>query len=136
MRVRNHIRQTSVLMTPIIAANLQSDPASTEGSLRLRGRPHNTLATSSPTVGHRNCPKNLRLSKHTDMTIHWKAIEEHFLIVYTISIHPFSGENPFSEFYPKILSPLELNVESSTVSHNPSLARVAMRLRSSIPCHA
>jgi hypothetical protein len=24
-------------------------------------------------VWHRNWPKNLRLSKHTDMTIHWKA---------------------------------------------------------------
>jgi hypothetical protein len=24
-----------------------------------------------------NGPKNLRLSKHTDMTIHWKDLEEH-----------------------------------------------------------
>jgi hypothetical protein len=25
--------------------------------------------------------KNLRLLKHTDMTIHWKGLEEHFLMV-------------------------------------------------------
>jgi hypothetical protein len=25
--------------------------------------------------------KILRLSKHTDMTIHWKALEKHFLMV-------------------------------------------------------
>jgi hypothetical protein len=33
------------------------------------------------TIGHRNSPKHLRLSKPTDMTIHWKALEEHFLMV-------------------------------------------------------
>jgi hypothetical protein len=41
--------------------------------------------------------------KTTDMTIHWKALEEHFLMV------PFDsmvfGENAFSEFFPKNLSP-------------------------------
>jgi hypothetical protein len=36
----------------------------------------------SPRVGHRNFPKYFRLSKPTDMTIHWKALEEHFLMVY------------------------------------------------------
>jgi hypothetical protein len=35
----------------------------------------------SPRAGHRNCPKRLRLLKHTDMTIHWKALEEHLLMV-------------------------------------------------------
>jgi hypothetical protein len=25
-------------------------------------------------------PKNLTLSKHTNMTIHWKGLEEHFLM--------------------------------------------------------
>jgi hypothetical protein len=30
---------------------------------------------------HRNCQQNLRLSKHTDVTIHWKAIQKHFLMV-------------------------------------------------------
>jgi hypothetical protein len=34
----------------------------------------------SPRVGHRNCSKK-RLSQPTDMTIHWKALEEHFLVV-------------------------------------------------------
>jgi hypothetical protein len=29
---------------------------------------------------HRFCPTNFRLSKHTDMTIHWKALDEHFLM--------------------------------------------------------
>jgi hypothetical protein len=33
----------------------------------------------SPRAG--NCKKTLRFSKHTDMTIHWKALEEHFLMV-------------------------------------------------------
>jgi hypothetical protein len=36
---------------------------------------------------HRNCPKNLRLSKPTDMTILWKALEEHFLMVPFFVIH-------------------------------------------------
>jgi hypothetical protein len=31
--------------------------------------------------GHRNCPKYLRFSKHTLMTIHLKDLEEHFLMV-------------------------------------------------------
>jgi hypothetical protein len=30
--------------------------------------------------GHRNCPKYLRLTKHIDITIHWKGLEEHFLM--------------------------------------------------------
>jgi hypothetical protein len=30
---------------------------------------------------HQNCPNKLRLSKHTDMTIHWKVLQEHFLMV-------------------------------------------------------
>jgi hypothetical protein len=29
---------------------------------------------------HRNCPKYLRLSEHTVMIIHWKALEENFLM--------------------------------------------------------
>jgi hypothetical protein len=32
-------------------------------------------------MGYRNSPKDSRLLKHTDMTIHWKALEEHFLMV-------------------------------------------------------
>jgi hypothetical protein len=38
-------------------------------------------------------PPKLRLSKHTDMTIYWKALEEHLLIVqFSFLIQPFSGE--------------------------------------------
>jgi hypothetical protein len=37
----------------------------------------------------RNCQNNLRLSKHADMTIHWKALEEHFL---SVLIQAFSVE--------------------------------------------
>jgi hypothetical protein len=41
-------------------------------------------------------PQNLRLSKHTDMTIHWKAIEEHFLVVSLVFFYStFCGENTF-----------------------------------------
>jgi hypothetical protein len=32
-------------------------------------------------MGHSKFQKNLRLLKHTDMTTHWKALEEHFLMV-------------------------------------------------------
>jgi hypothetical protein len=34
------------------------------------------------------------------MTIHWKGLEEHFLIVFQ-----FLGKNAFSEFFPKNLRP-------------------------------
>jgi hypothetical protein len=40
----------------------------------------------------RNCPQNLRLSKPTDMTIHWKCLEEHFLMAPSM-------ESAFSEFF-------------------------------------
>jgi hypothetical protein len=35
----------------------------------------------SPRAGHTNCPKNLRMSKSTEMPFHRKALEEHFLMV-------------------------------------------------------
>jgi hypothetical protein len=47
-------------------------------------------------------PKNVRLSKHADMTIHWKAIEVHFLMVPIVfSIKPFSVNSGkrFSVFF-------------------------------------
>jgi hypothetical protein len=44
--------------------------------------------------------KNLRLSKPTDMTIHWKALREHFLMVpLAFRFNQFQGENAFSEFF-------------------------------------
>jgi hypothetical protein len=48
-------------------------------------------------AGHRNCPKKLILSKPTDMTIHWKAHEEHFLMVPLVSrFNQFRVQNSFS----------------------------------------
>jgi hypothetical protein len=51
--------------------------------------------------------QNLRLSKYTNMIIHWKGIEEHFLLVVPLVFrfnHDFGGRNEFSEFFSKILS--------------------------------
>jgi hypothetical protein len=39
------------------------------------------MATSVTKGGTQKLPKYLRSSKPTDMTIHWKALEEHFLTV-------------------------------------------------------
>jgi hypothetical protein len=65
----------------------------------------------SPRAGHRNYQTNLRLSKYIDMTIHWKALEEHFLtgpLVFNyFSIQPFSGKK-FSEFFSNKTSVLRL----------------------------
>jgi hypothetical protein len=60
-------------------------------------------------VWHNNvilAPKDW-LSVHTDMTIHWKALEEHFLMVPLVfRFNHFRGENAFSELFSKNLSPL------------------------------
>jgi hypothetical protein len=62
----------------------------------------NRAIVLSPRVGHRNCPKNLRLSKYTDMTIHWKALEEHFLMVLVFRFTHFRGiKSAFSVLLPK-----------------------------------
>jgi hypothetical protein len=45
-----------------------------------------------------SCRKHLRLSKYTDMTIHWKALEEHFLMVPL-----FLFGNAFSELKTPVL---------------------------------
>jgi hypothetical protein len=39
------------------------------------------METSVKRVENRNYPKDIRLSKTTDMTIHWKTLEKHFLMV-------------------------------------------------------
>jgi hypothetical protein len=45
-------------------------------------------------------PQNLRLSKHTDMTIHWKGLEGHFLMVPLVfQFNHFRGKDSFSEFF-------------------------------------
>jgi hypothetical protein len=55
-------------------------------------------------VGHINCPKKGRLSKPTDMTIHWKALEEHFLMVPLVfRFNNFQVKNAFSEFFSKLM---------------------------------
>jgi hypothetical protein len=47
--------------------------------------------------------QKLRLSKPTDMTIHWKATEEHFLMEPLVfRFNPFLGN--FSEFLSKNIS--------------------------------
>jgi hypothetical protein len=45
-------------------------------------------------------PERLTIVEVTDMTIHWKVVEEHFLMV----VH-FPVKNAFSEFFSKNLSP-------------------------------
>jgi hypothetical protein len=46
------------------------------------------MVTSVTKGGTQKLPTNLRLSKHTDMTIHWKALEEHLLMEpLSFSIH-------------------------------------------------
>jgi hypothetical protein len=46
-------------------------------------------------------PKILRLLKHTNMTIHWKALEEHFLIEPLVFHFNHFWKNAFSEFFSK-----------------------------------
>jgi hypothetical protein len=69
--------------------------------------------TSDNKGGTQKLPNKFRLSKHTDMTIHWKALEEHFLMVPLLfRFSHFQGENPFSEFFSKNLSPERVKVVS------------------------
>jgi hypothetical protein len=50
---------------------------------------------TSPRAGQRNCPPKLSLSKYTDITIHWNALEEQFLIVLSTI---FCGKMNFLNF--------------------------------------
>jgi hypothetical protein len=52
------------------------NPLRTDGDFCHQG----LMVTSVTRAGHRNCPNNLSLSKHANITIHWKALEEHFLM--------------------------------------------------------
>jgi hypothetical protein len=47
--------------------------------------------------------KALGLSKHTDMTIHWKGIEQHFLMVPLVFRFIFRGKLHFLTFSQKTL---------------------------------
>jgi hypothetical protein len=56
-------------------------PPPPEKILEKIREPNNKKSLASR-AGHRNWPtKHLRLSKPTNMTIHWKALKEHFLVV-------------------------------------------------------
>jgi hypothetical protein len=57
------------------------------------------MVTSVTKAGEKNCPQNVRLSKHTDKTIHWKAVDEHFLMVPLVFLGKI--KNKFSEFFSK-----------------------------------
>jgi hypothetical protein len=54
-------------------------------------------------AGHRNCPEKLRLSERTDMTIRWKALEEHFPMIpfVLIQLYFFWGKMHFLNFSKK-----------------------------------
>jgi hypothetical protein len=56
------------------------------------------------------------------MTIHWKALEEHFLMVLLVfRFKHFFGENAFFEFFSKtsILNPFASNASDSRSQRNP-----------------
>jgi hypothetical protein len=54
-------------------------------------------------AGHRNFPQKFK-SKDTEMTIHWKGLEEHFLMAQLVfPFKHFRGKkkNQFSDFFSK-----------------------------------
>jgi RNAse (barnase) inhibitor barstar len=64
------------------------------------------MMTSVAKGGTEKLRQNLRLSKHTDLTIHWKALEEHFLMVpLDFRFNHFQEKNAFSEFFSKHIRP-------------------------------
>jgi hypothetical protein len=64
------------------------------------------MVTSVTKGGTQKLPQNVRLSKQTDMTIHWKALEEHFMMVpFIFRFNHFLGKNTFSEFFSQKTSP-------------------------------
>jgi hypothetical protein len=58
-----------------------------------------------PRGGTQKLHKQFKISKPTDMTIYWKALQKHFLMVplFFRFIH-FRGKDPFSEVFSKNLS--------------------------------
>jgi hypothetical protein len=71
-------------------------------------------------------PNLLKLSKPTNMTIHWKALEEHFLMVPQVfSIQPFSGEILiFCIFLKKPWSTISKMSKVSTISPQSKISIV------------
>jgi hypothetical protein len=92
-------------------------------------------------AGHRNCQTNLRLSEHTDMTIHWKALEEHFLIaplVFRFNLFQCNFwiflKKPQSFFYfdrdgSPTRSPLHFTPDFQLRQHGPILRRFSRKLK-------
>jgi hypothetical protein len=73
-------------------------------------------------------PKFFKLLKHTDMTIHWKMLEEHFLMVPLVFLfNHFRGKMHLLNFSPK-KSVLELrkghNWASDTFFSKPSFTKL------------
>jgi hypothetical protein len=64
-------------------------------------------------AGHKYWPKSLRLSKYSYMTIHWKDLQRHFLMVTLVFQFTHSwGKIKFSEFFSKNLIPQRIEVKS------------------------
>jgi hypothetical protein len=80
-------------------------------------------------VGSLHSSNNLRLSKHNDTTIHWKALEEHFLMVPLVRSNHSRGENAFSEFFSKnLIVPKEIHHRNLNKLHEPFSAQaIALR---------
>jgi hypothetical protein len=61
------------------------------------------MVTSVTKGGYTDCPTTLRLSKPTDMTIHRKALDEHFQMVQLVFQFIFRGKMNFLIFFSKKL---------------------------------
>jgi hypothetical protein len=53
------------------------------------------MVTSVAKGRTRKLLKNLRLEKHTDMTIHWKAVEHFMMVPFVYRFNRFWGEMHF-----------------------------------------
>jgi hypothetical protein len=62
----------------------------------------NYLRTDGDFCHQKLPPKYIRLSKPTDMTIHWNALEDHFVTVPLVFLfYHHWGEKSFSDFFSK-----------------------------------
>jgi hypothetical protein len=84
------------------------------------------MVTSVTKSGTQKLPKKCKIVEPTDMTIHWKALEEQFLMLpLFLRFTHFWGKNAFSEFFLKKTSVLkELN--------NFEITGIRLRLSSNI----
>jgi hypothetical protein len=72
------------------------------------------MATSVTRGGTQKLPKYFRLSKYTNMTIHWKALQEHYGTI-SLSSQPFFGKMCLLNFSEKNLSPKKVKTDSQTL---------------------